>query len=571
MQLRKEGAPEVMRVRLLGGFKVSLGSRVIEEDAWHRRKAKSLVKVLALSPGHALHREQIMELLWPELGKRAATNNLRGSLHAARAALASDPVAAYQYLASKEERIALCPEVELWVDVEAFEEAANAARRSRDPGAYRVALELYGGELLPEDLYEEWAEGRRGELRRLYLTLLIELAGLHQERSDHDSALEALRKVVAEEPTNEEAHASLMRIYTLSGQSAEALRQYERLSKVLSRELAAQPSASTRALREEIVAGRFPPARPQPAGPPTEEPAGISGKHNLPIARSRFVGRERELIELKRALAMTRILTLIGTGGSGKTRLALEVARDVVGAYPDGVWLVELAPLSEGKLVSQVVAEALDVPEQPGRSLTEALADYLREKGSLLVFDNCEHLVEAAARLADALLSSCPRLRVLATSREALDVEGEVLWRVPPLSVPQAGRSPTAGELTRYDAVRLFVERARLRLPDFELSSENAGAMARICRTLEGIPLAIELAAARVGTLSLEQISERLEDSLKLLTGGGRTSVPRQRTLRATLDWSHELLPPLRPPANGAEHTERSSGSMVPQIPPVLL
>src|SRR3712207_956333 len=192
MRLRNERAPEVVRVRVLGGFEVSLGSRVVEESAWRLRKAKSLVKLLSLAPGHALQREQIMDLLWPELGKRAAANNLRGSLHAARRALTPDAVAASRYLASEEERIALCPEGQLWVDAEAFEEAATAARRSRDPSAYRAALELYGGELLPEDLYEEWAEGRRGELRGTYLALLIELAAIHVERSDHDSAVEAL-------------------------------------------------------------------------------------------------------------------------------------------------------------------------------------------------------------------------------------------------------------------------------------------------------------------------------------------------------------------------------------------
>jgi predicted ATPase len=245
---------------------------------------------------------------------------------------------------------------------------------------------------------------------------------------------------------------------------------------------------------------------------------------------------------VKRALAMTRLLTLTGAGGSGKTRLALEVGRDLVGAYPDWVWLVELAPLSEGRLVAHAVAEALGVPEQPGRSLNDALVDALREKRVLVVLDNCEHLIEEAARLVDILLGLCPRLRVLATSREALNVEGEVLWRVPNLSVPGAGRPPAPGELMGYDAVRLFVERARLRSPDFEPTSQNVGALVQICRRLEGMPLAIELAAARVGALSLEQISERLEDSLKLLTGGGRTATPRQRTLRGALDWSHELL-----------------------------
>src|SRR3712207_4993842 len=170
-----------IRVRLLGGFSVWVGSRGVGEGAWRLRKAKSLVKLLSLSSGHALQREQLMDLLWPELGKEAATNNLRVSLHAARRALTPDSVAASHYLASEEERIALCPEVELWVDAEAFEEAANNARRSREPGAYRAALELYGGELLPEDRYEEWAQERRGELGKTYLALLIELAAILEE------------------------------------------------------------------------------------------------------------------------------------------------------------------------------------------------------------------------------------------------------------------------------------------------------------------------------------------------------------------------------------------------------
>src|SRR5918998_1518659 len=185
--------PIPVRVRLLGGLSVWVGSRTVSEGAWHLRKAKSLVKLLALAPGQTLHREQLMELLWPNLGERAATNNLRGSLHAARTALASDPTVASRYLASKEERIALCPDVELWVDVETFEAAASGARRSREPAAYRAAIELYAGDLLPEDRYEEWAEGRRTELQRLYLTLLVEMAGLYEQRENLGGAIEALQ------------------------------------------------------------------------------------------------------------------------------------------------------------------------------------------------------------------------------------------------------------------------------------------------------------------------------------------------------------------------------------------
>jgi predicted ATPase len=248
------------------------------------------------------------------------------------------------------------------------------------------------------------------------------------------------------------------------------------------------------------------------------------------------------MLEIRRALSATRLLTLTGVGGSGKTRISVEMGRDLVEAYPDGVWLVELAPLSEEVLVPKAVAEALAVPERPAQPLSDTLAEVLRNRELLLILDNCEHLLEAVARLVDKLLDSCPRLRILATSREVLGVEGEIRWVVPPLSVPEPHGTPSSEELGGYESVRLFGERARERDPTFSLSPPNALSVADICRMLEGIPLAIELAAARVGTLSVEQISERLAGSLELLTRGGRTAVPRHRTLQGALGWSYDLL-----------------------------
>ena len=541
------GRPETVRVWLLGGFRVSVGTHTVGEGAWRLRKAAALVKLLALAPGHHLHRERAMDLLWPNLGRKAAANNLSQALHAARRALGPDDAgAASGFVASRGEQLVLCPGGELWLDVEAFEEAVATARRSREPAAYRAALNLYAGELLPGDPYEEWAEERREGLRQSFLALLIELASFHEGRGEYEPGIESLRRVLVEEPTREEAHIGLMRLYALGGRQAEALAQYARLEEVLSRELGAEPQASSRALKEEIAPGRFPPPH-QPVGPPKggiEDPP----RHNLPAPRTSFVGRDREIVEVERALPMTRLLTLTGAGGSGKTRLALEVARDLVGAYPDGVWLAELAGLSEGDLVPQAVAATLGVKERPGQPLTVTLGEFLRVKQTLLVVDNCEHLLEATAGLVDILLDSCPHLRILATSREALDVTGEVRWTVSPLSVPEPQGTPSSENssfsegLEGYESVRLFVERARGHDPTFSLSLQNARAVAEICWRLEGIPLAIELAAARVGTLSLEQISGRLVGSLELLTRGGRTTVPRQRTLKGTLDWSHDLL-----------------------------
>jgi predicted ATPase/DNA-binding SARP family transcriptional activator/DNA-binding CsgD family transcriptional regulator len=525
---------------LLGDFSVSVGSRILEDGAWRLRKAANLVKILALSPGHHMHRERMMDMLWPDLGSQAASNNLRGVIHAARRTLEPHPSATSHYLTLQDDQVVLCPESTLWVDVETFEEAARIARRSQDPAAYRTAIELYAGELLPADRYEQWAETRRLELRGTFLSLLMELAGLYEERGEYGAGIESLGKALSEEPTREETHVSLIRLYALSGNKGEALAQYVQLEEVLARELGTEPSASSRALREEIAVGRFPLQEAPSFGSPPKKPSG-AGRHNLPTPRTSFVGREREIVELKRELAMTRLLTLTGVGGAGKTRLALEVARDLAGAYQDGVWLVELAPLSEGTLVPQAVARAMKIREQPGRPLADTLTEALHKKATLLVLDNCEHLADPVAHLADTLLDSCSHLRVLTTSRETLEVEGGVVWRVSSLSTPDTDRLPADGELMRYDAVRLFVERTRLKLSAFEITPQNATAVAEVCRKLEGIPLAIELAAARMDVLTAQQIAQRLDRALGLLTGG-RAADHRHRTLRATLDWSHELL-----------------------------
>jgi non-specific serine/threonine protein kinase len=535
-------APESVRVWLLGGFRVSVGSRTIEASRWQRRKAESLIKLLALAQGHRLHREQITNFLWPDFDTKSAANNLHRVLRFARGALQTTSANnASRYLALQGDMLVLSPNGSVWVDVEAFENAAATARRSREPTVYRAAVELYVGDLLPEDLYEPWTEEKREELRQLYLALLVELAGLHEEREEYEPAIEALRRVVSEEPTKEEAHAGLMRLYALSGQHHEAILQYEQLQNTLSQELDTAPAGASRRLYDEIRAGSFLVTPSPAAGRSSEKPVG-SSRHNLPASLTSFVGREREMLEVRRLLSMTRLLTLTGTGGCGKTRLALEVAKALAGAYPDGAWLVELAPLSDPTLAPQAVASALDVREQPRLPLTQTLSNYLASRQTLLVLDNCEHLVEATARLANVLLSACPKLRILATSREPLGVPGESVWSVSPLSLPDLDGVSTIESLTRAEAVRLFMDRARSRLPGFELTRENAGAVMRICRKLDGIPLAIELATARLGALAVEQIAERLEDSLRLLTGGSRTAEPRQQTLRAALDWSHDLL-----------------------------
>lgn len=273
-------------------------------------------------------------------------------------------------------------------------------------------------------------------------------------------------------------------------------------------------------------------------------PASPGPRHNLPNPPSSFIGRERELAAVRQLLRQARLVTLTGAGGIGKTRLAVQVARELAPAMPDGVWLVELAPLSEPALVPLAVAKVLDVREQPGRPLTETLTEALAGKQLLLVLDNCDHLLAASAQLADVLLRQQQRLRLLATSRERLNLRGEVVWPVPALSLPDGPSGASGDGPVTSEAVRLFVERAAAAQPAFALTRENAAPVGEICARLDGMPLAIELAAARVSTLSVNQIAARLaeRDAFRLLTRGSHDSPPRQQTLRATMDWSYALL-----------------------------
>jgi predicted ATPase/DNA-binding winged helix-turn-helix (wHTH) protein len=265
-------------------------------------------------------------------------------------------------------------------------------------------------------------------------------------------------------------------------------------------------------------------------------------RHNLPVPSTNFIGRNQEIAELLRLMVSTRLLTLTGAGGCGKTRLALELAATVVDRFPDGVWVVDLAAICNPSLVTQTVASVLDVREGPNRPIREALSDYVRNRQILLVLDNCEHLIAACAQLAETLLRAAVRLRILATSRERLGINGETIWRVPSLSVPEPLEAASAETLAEYDAVRLFVERATAVDPAFTMTGANAPMVAQVCHRLDGIPLAIELAAARVNMLSITQIDSRLNDRFQLLTRGTHTAVARQRTLKATVDWSYDLL-----------------------------
>jgi len=263
--------------------------------------------------------------------------------------------------------------------------------------------------------------------------------------------------------------------------------------------------------------------------------------HNLPTNLTSFIGRERELSETKEKLDSARLLTLIGPGGTGKTRLSLQIGAERLSSFRDGVWLVELAPLADPALIVQTIASVFGLRESTGSSLVELVIDYLRAKKLLLILDNCEHLIDACARLAEQLLRQCQDLKIIASSREALGINGETVYRVPSLSLPDQAKV-TLEALLGCEAVQLFAERATAANSKFRLTDGNASSVAKVCYRLDGIPLALELAAARVKVLSVEQIAERLDDRFRLLTGGSRTALPRQQTLQALIDWSYDLL-----------------------------
>lgn len=281
-----------------------------------------------------------------------------------------------------------------------------------------------------------------------------------------------------------------------------------------------------------------------PSGEIEEAPWRVSYKaprSNLPASTTSFIGREKEQDEIKNLIAKNRLVTLIGMGGIGKTRLSIQIAFALLSNFPNGIWLVELAPLSDPGLIPQAIVNTLGLIEQADRPPLTILSDFLHEKHLLLILDNCEHLIQSCAQLAETLLRSCPDLHILATSREALEISGETLYHVPSLNTPEL-LNITFDSLPQYEAVHLFVERAQSALRDFSLTQENAHAIAHVCHHLDGIPLALELAAARVKVLRAEEIAVRLDDRFRLLTIGSRTAMPRHQTLKAMIDWSHDLL-----------------------------
>jgi predicted ATPase/DNA-binding SARP family transcriptional activator len=509
-------------VSLLGGFSVTIGGQPVE-DHWRLRKAKTLVKLLALAPGHRLHRDVVGDMLWPDAEPHVAANNLHQILHNIRRMIGTTSIAL------TDDVVRLCPAGGLRVDVDLFEKAAATARSTTDITALQHALQLWTGPLLPEDQYADWTEEHRERLTETHIAVASLLGAKLLEQGENEASLALLEPLAAARPLDERLHRLLIDALAGLGRRWEAIETYERLRDALDDTYAAEPEPRTKALYRRLLTG--------------SKPMSATTPHNLPAPPTSFVGRRRLLTELSASLGRTRLLTLSGVGGVGKSRLALELARqaDASTDFPDGVWLVELAGIQDSEVVTSTVASALRLTLPSGSTPTAALAEQLASRALLLVIDNCEHLLDACGALIEEVLPRCPDINIVTTSREPLALPGELVYRVPSLELP-SGTDLDVRELYRLEAVQLFVDRAWLTSPTFKLDTETAGPVTEICHRLDGIPLALELAAARLAHFTVNELADGLGDALTLLGQRGRGRLDRQQTLAGTLDWSYGLL-----------------------------
>jgi predicted ATPase/DNA-binding SARP family transcriptional activator len=564
------------RIGILGTLEVEVGGERVDLSAMQLRR---MLAILALSAGRPVSGDTLVEWLWPSEGfdeKRPKDPPATVRIYASRLRRLipdrlgrSDEGAGYRLEIDRND-----------LDANLFEDALAAATPLVESEPQRAAtmlteaLTLWRGAAIAEFRDESWAVGTAVRLEELRLVALERLADARLALGDEAALCGELEHLVEQHPLRERLWSQLMLALYRSGRQADALRAFQRLRNHLAEELGIAPSPEL-VEREAAVLRQDPsldrPVRRVVSHVPTEMvtapleivPPLSAGRQlgapaperttwkeqpaeqeqaprGLPAQITRFIGRERETAETRALLSGFRLVTLTGPGGVGKTRLAIETAAAMRDHFAGGVVFVELAPHAESDELESAVAEAVGIQTRPGMRLMDALVVALRGFELLLVLDNCEHIVEACAELCGTLLASCPGLRVLATSREPLNVYGETIYRVLPLGLPDAGlEDPDVIE--SQEAVQLLVDRARMQRANFEVTESNAAAVAELCRKLDGIPLALELAAARLRVLSVKDVLERLEGRFALLVGG-RDRMPRQQTLGALIDWSYDLL-----------------------------
>ncbi|WP_344946913.1 AfsR/SARP family transcriptional regulator [Actinomadura miaoliensis] len=564
-----------MRIGILGPLEVVADGRPVEIGG---ARLRALLTRLALEAGRMVPAERLIEDLWEERAPHGAPNALQSLVSRLRAAF-QEAGAGRDRLESRRGayRLAVPPEA---VDAHDFEARIRRARGLADPSArsaeLRAALALWRGAALADASGLPFADGPAARLEGLRRAALDERIDADLALGRHAELIPELQALAAAEPLREPLRGRLMRALYGAGRQAEALAEYESIRSLLGERLGVDPSPDLEAVYLAVLRrdSALVPAAPRPAaaspppanGAPAEGASGESSgvpartswdeaepgrRGNLRARLTSFIGRDHDLKAVDELLGGGRLVTLTGPGGSGKTRLSVEAGRRMLDRMPDGVWVVELAPIVDPAEVPSAVLGALGMRETAligtaNRLLPEQadaldrLVAALARKRLLLLLDNCEHLLDAAARLADRVLAGCPGVRVLATSREPLGITGEALWPVPPLEPPP----PDAGaaEAMTYPAVRLLADRAAAVRPGFTVTGANAPHVTRICRALDGMPLAIELAAARLRAMTPAQLAARLDDRFRLLTGGSRTALPRHQTLRSVVEWSWELV-----------------------------
>ncbi|MGO4612570.1 BTAD domain-containing putative transcriptional regulator [Nocardia sp. 2YAB30] len=517
-----------MQIGILGPFEIRTDDGVFADVSGAR--LRGLLIALALEPGHAVPKATLIDWIWGERPPSDAANALHRLVSRLRKALPEGLVEGQ----GDGYRLRVEPDA---VDAVRFERLVAQGRNAEDPrrlGWLREALALWRGAAMQDIGLQESAafDAAVTRLEGLRLTAIEDRFDAEISLGHGVELVTELTDLVAAHPVRERLVAALMRALAATGRDTEALRVYERTRETLAAELGVDPAPELSALHVALLRGEL--------GRREE-----NRKTNLRAELTSFVGKNADVAAVRELIAEHRLTTLIGPGGSGKTRLATETARTLLDDLPDGAWLVELAAIGADGDVAQATLAALRLRdallgEAPDAEPTDRVVAAVREREALLILDNCEHVIESAATFAHRVLGECRRLRILATSRESLGITGEALWPVVPLALPKGDADP--GEIESAPAVQLLRDRAGAVRKDLATDTHTLSTLARVCRALDGMPLAIELAAARLRTMSLDQLAHGLDDRFRLLTGGSRTALPRHRTLRAVVDWSWELL-----------------------------
>jgi predicted ATPase/DNA-binding SARP family transcriptional activator len=536
MSENKVNAPSLppLSITLFGPLSVQVHGEPLPK--LRSRKAHWLLALLVLRHGRPVEREWLAGTLWPDVDQTQAFANMRPTLCELRKALGKEK----ERLQSPSRHALFLDLADAEVDLIHFD---RAFVRETSAG-FQHAVSLYRGSLL-EGCTEDWVFAERERREQECLRALQTLGDAGRNAQEYAEAIGYYQRAIVLDPFRETARRSLMETLTQKGDRNTALEVYRDYLELLRETPQMAPDEETRALYNRLRAEASQQVTPRAGTLSAASVPTVTGY--IPHALTDVIGREEECIEIADCLRQSRLVTLTGMGGIGKTRLAIAVAHNFTSEYPDGVWLVALEALSEGPQIFTQLASLLGVKETAGQSLSTSVMGHLKIKQLLLVLDNCEHLLIPCAETVTQLLTECAKVRILATSREALGITGEAIWSVPSLPTPDPARLPDRQAtllqiLIGYESVQLFVERAEVVQKTFTLTKNNASAVASICFQLEGIPLALELAAALVRTMPVEQIAARLNDHLGLLTGGSRTAQARQKTLRATLEWSYALL-----------------------------